>query len=85
MEVYIPTHISLAIGEAMLRSIVKDLEAIEKGKAILGKFGVSMIEKSEDMESVTLNSLLNDILPQEDLEDDSEEDEYSDDDSEHSD
>jgi len=83
MEVYIPTHVSIAIGEAVLRSIVNDLGAIERGKAILGKFGVSTVDTAEDMESVTLDSLLDKILPREDCsEEESDEESYEESDGE---
>lgn len=78
MEVYIPTHVSMAIGEAVLRSIVKDLGTIERGRAILAKFGVSTVDTAEDMESVTLDSLLDKILPREDCSEEESDDESDD-------
>ena len=75
MEVYIPTHVSLAIGETVLRSIVYDLDTTERGKAILSKFGVSTVDTAEDIESVTLDSLLDKILPREDCSDSEDESE----------
>lgn len=80
MEVYIPTHISISVGESLLRSIVCDLETTEKGKAILGNFGTSTLRKSEDMKRITLHSLLDSILPVE-SDDDSDGDDSDGDDS----
>jgi hypothetical protein len=76
MDIHIPTHVSMAIGEAVLRSIVQDLRTNTQGNEILKKCNISLLETSEDMESVTLNSLLDKILPRED---DSETDDDSED------
>ena len=76
MEVYIPTHISISVGEALLRSVVCDLETTERGKTVLKKFGTSIIRESEAMKSITLHSLLDTILP---VESDDDSDDASDD------
>ena len=77
MDIHIPTHVSMAIGEAVLRSIVQDLRTNTQGTKILKKCNIGLLETSEDMESITLNSLLDKILPREDdseTDDDSESD-----------
>lgn len=81
MKVYIPTHVSIAIGEAVLRSVVQGLGETDKGKDILHTFDTSLVKESETTESVTLNSLLDMILPPVD-DDDSEEDDSEEEDSE---
>ncbi len=63
MDVHIPTHVSLAVGNALLRAIVTDLNKCDSGRNILEKLQTGVVYTSEDTKSVTLDSLLDTILP----------------------